>query len=138
MKLNEFEIQTRKYDMSQAEYAQGYYWRLAEPGILQLNNFTLGLTGEAGEVADILKKHLRDGNSLDRMHLIEECGDVLFYVARILDTIGSTLEEAMLKNQAKLEVRYPNGFTEEAGMNRDTVAERNAMEGINEDSKTSP
>lgn len=136
MSPKQFQEATRKFDMSQAEYAQNYYWRLAEPGLLQFNNFALGLTGEAGEVADILKKHLRDGKPIDRLHLIEELGDCLFYIARILDVFGASMEEAMEMNQRKLNVRYPSGFNEVAGRVRNTDEERKAMEGLNEETST--
>lgn len=47
----------------------------------QLCNGILGLIGEVGEVADIIKKHLFQGAPLNKEHLAEELGDVLWYVA---------------------------------------------------------
>jgi len=46
----------------------------------------LGLNGEAGEVSEIIKKHLLHGKDLDKDHLIDELGDVLWYYALMLDT----------------------------------------------------
>ena len=40
---------------------------------------TLGLVGEAGEFAEKIKKHIRDGNEISQLELVKELGDVLFY-----------------------------------------------------------
>lgn len=70
----------------------------------------LGLAGEGGEVADILKKHVFHGKALDTAHLFEEVGDVLWYLDRLCWLMGWTLEEVMQANVAKLRKRYPGGF----------------------------
>lgn len=75
--------------------------------------FALGLNGEAGEVAEIIKKEVLHGRAPDRAHLIEELGDVLWYLARLADEDGITMAEVIAANQGKLEARYPNGFTRE-------------------------
>ena len=71
----------------------------------------LGLTGEAGEVADIIKKHLAGAKELDLNHLKEELGDVLWYIAEACDCFGFTLEDVALNNIEKLKKRHPNGFS---------------------------
>ena len=78
----------------------------------------LGLTGEAGEVADHLKKHLYQGHALDEQELKQELGDVLWYVALLLDTTGLTLTEILDANIEKLTLRYPDGFSTEASRGR--------------------
>jgi NTP pyrophosphatase (non-canonical NTP hydrolase) len=72
----------------------------------------LGLSGEVGEVTDMLKKFLyhRNGKPLDIAHLRDELGDVLWYFVVLLDTVGLTLEEVMAANIEKLEQRHPHGF----------------------------
>ena len=70
----------------------------------------LGLTGEAGEVADTIKKVLYQGHELDRAHLVQELGDVLWYVMLACNAVGCTLENVMQGNVAKLHARYPDGF----------------------------
>lgn len=72
--------------------------------------YGLGITGEAGEVADEIKKLLFHGKPLDVKILLAECGDVLWYIDRILLSIGYTIEEALLANDAKLADRYPGGW----------------------------
>lgn len=89
----------------------------------QLATFALGVEGEAGEVADLVKKHIGHGHPLDVEKLKLELGDVLWYVAGLASVIGVTLSEVATANIAKLEKRYPNGFSTEASMNRaDVVA----------------
>ena len=64
-----------------------------------------GLTGEAGEVMEHLKKFIRDGR-LDKEALKLELGDVLFYLTRTAQWAGFSLEEIAQGNIDKLEARY--------------------------------
>ena len=63
----------------------------------RLNNFGLGLAGEAGEVADLLKEHLHRGQPLDRDKLCRELGDVIWYLAATASTAGFTLSEVAVE-----------------------------------------
>ena len=83
-----------------------------------LTNAALGLTGEAGEVAEIVKKAMFQGHSLNRDKIAEELGDVMFYVAYMADTIGMTLDQIMSQNVAKRRNRYPDGFSVQKSVNR--------------------
>ena len=79
--------------------------------ILELDDLkALGLCGEAGEVAEQVKKHFFHGHELDKRHMIEELGDVAWYLAVLCDAIGSDLDTVMEENLKKLEQRYPEGF----------------------------
>jgi len=78
----------------------------------------LGLVGETGECADLVKKHLFHGHPLDKDKLAKELGDVLWYVAIMANSIGLGLDEIGDRNIAKLRARYPEGFSEEASRNR--------------------
>jgi NTP pyrophosphatase (non-canonical NTP hydrolase) len=78
----------------------------------------LGVAGEAGECADLVKKHAFHGHPLDKDKLTKELGDVLWYVSQLAGAIGVTLDEVAEKNIAKLKARYPEGFTPEASLNR--------------------
>jgi NTP pyrophosphatase (non-canonical NTP hydrolase) len=79
----------------------------------------LGLAGESGEVADKVKKILRDaGGKLDvdrRAALAAELGDVLWYVAMACDELGLTLEMVAEGNVAKLRSRKARGVIGGAG-----------------------
>lgn len=78
----------------------------------------MGLSGEAGEVVDLLKKYIFHGHKFVKEDLVNELGDVLWYVALICDSLGVPMEEVMKKNIKKLKERYPEGFTEKASINR--------------------
>ena len=89
----------------------------------QLSNMALGLAGEAGETADMLKKHLFHGKPLDVDEVIKELGDVLWYVAGMATAIGASLDDVAQRNVDKLRRRYPDGFSAEASATRaDVVA----------------
>lgn len=68
------------------------------------------ICGEAGEVAEQVKKHFFHGHELDKRHMIEELGDVAWYLAVLCNAIGSDLDTVMEENLKKLEQRYPEGF----------------------------
>lgn len=83
--------------------------------------FGLGVAGEAGEVADLIKKHVGHGHELNVEKLRLELGDVLWYVAALAQVIGVSLSEVAEANLQKLEARYPNGFSTEASIARKDV-----------------
>jgi NTP pyrophosphatase (non-canonical NTP hydrolase) len=81
-------------------------------------NGLMGLNGEAGECIDILKKYFFQGHELDKGKLIDELGDVLWYIAETCEGIGVTMEEVAIRNIEKLKKRYPNGFETERSVKR--------------------
>ena len=81
-------------------------------------NGVMGLNGEAGECIDILKKYFFQGHDLDADKLIDELGDVLWYIAETCTGIGVTMEEVAIRNIEKLRKRYPHGFETERSINR--------------------
>ena len=85
----------------------------------KIENGILGLSGESGECADIVKKCLFQGHELDREKLIEELGDVLWYCAELAAGLGVGLEEVAQRNIDKLRRRYPDGFDPERSVHRD-------------------
>lgn len=85
----------------------------------QMLNAALGLAGEGGEVADLVKKHNFQGHSLTASQVENELGDVLFYVARMADLWDLDLAGIMQANIDKLQARYPNGFDESRSRNRE-------------------
>ncbi len=79
----------------------------------------LGLSGEVGELTDIIKKWVFHEKPLDEVHAQKELGDVLWYAALICESFGWTMEDVMNRNIEKLKSRYPNGFTPERANNRE-------------------
>lgn len=67
----------------------------------------VGLTGEIGEIAEPIKKHLFHGKTLDREALLQEVGDVLWYLEALASDLGSSLGEVARENIAKLRLRHP-------------------------------
>lgn len=78
----------------------------------------LGLSGESGEVTDLIKKWKFHGHELDLDKVQKELGDVMWYIAILVDTLGLNFETVLLKNVKKLKERYPDGFSSEKSINR--------------------
>ncbi|MCU5395288.1 nucleoside triphosphate pyrophosphohydrolase family protein [Bacillus toyonensis] len=95
----------------------------------RVSNAALGLTGEAGEVADIVKKAIYHGHGFQPLHclgeedgntykLALELGDIMYYVSIMAHELGYTLQDIAEMNIAKLAKRYPDGFSREASQAR--------------------
>ena len=84
-----------------------------------LLNAALGLCGESGEVADLVKKHSFQGHDLDFEHIAKELGDISWYLAVGAYAIGLDLESIFRMNIEKLEARYPDGFSTDRSLHRD-------------------
>ena len=78
----------------------------------------LGLAGEAGEVADTIKKAVFHRHALDSGELVKELGDVLWYVAALCTKLDVSLSDVMEGNIAKLHKRYPAGYSSAASIAR--------------------
>lgn len=78
----------------------------------------LGISGEAGEIAELVKKSNFQGHELDPERVKEEVGDLLWYLAELADFIGFDLSDAAAANIEKLKKRYPDGFSAEASRKR--------------------
>jgi len=81
----------------------------------------LGLSAEAGEFGDLVKKCLFQGKELNKENrelMIKELGDVMWYLAQGCMALGVTIDEVLWANIDKLEKRYPNGFEVARSENR--------------------
>ena len=83
-----------------------------------LINGVMGLCGESGEVIDLVKKHLHQGHELNKEKIIDELGDVCWYIAEIANVLDVPFEEVLSRNIEKLKKRFPNGFEVEKSINR--------------------
>lgn len=83
---------------------------------------TLGLVGEAGEVAEKIKKIIRDKESkiseADKQELIKEMGDVLWYLQALSDSLSVPFSEVAEVNLSKIHSRKSRGVTRGSGDNR--------------------
>lgn len=106
------------------------YQRLAARTLIDRPDFTIsdtefmavwdaiGLAGEAGEVAEHIKKGVFHRHGIDLPKLEKELGDTLWYAAALCTTLGLDLSAIMQANIEKLKVRYPNGYSSEDSLQR--------------------
>lgn len=90
----------------------------AEGKVEPLLNAILGLVGEIGELADAVKKWRYQRHYLTEEQIMDELGDVVFYVFLAMHACETNLDMIMHMNVNKLNERYPNGFDSERSMNR--------------------
>ena len=86
----------------------------------------LGIATEAAELAEIIRMPSPEG--VDTTNLLEELGDVMWYIALVARDNDWTFEDIMETNMAKLRKRFPDKFTQEAALNRDLDVERDILE----------
>jgi NTP pyrophosphatase (non-canonical NTP hydrolase) len=92
-----------------------------KPDIGEILNASLGLSGEVGELNDMIKKWIFHEKELDVEHVEKEIGDICWYIAMICESFGFAMDEVLQMNIEKLKARYPDGF--------DTVRANNRSEG---------
>ena len=102
----EYQKQAIEFDTERFAIGQEAKWR----GFVEK---ALGLTGEAGEVAEIIKKSIRDQNMNltedDKEAIKLELGDVLWYLSAVSFYLGVSLEEVAKSNLEKLNSRKTRG-----------------------------
>lgn len=89
-----------------------------EPYETAVVHYALGIAGECGEVVDLIKKTVRYGKPLSKVELCHELGDIFWYVTRLCELHGFTIEDALAANIVKLKRRYPNGYSNNAAITR--------------------
>lgn len=78
----------------------------------------MGICGEAGELLDAIKKSAIYRKQLDRENVIEELGDMEFYMEGLRQGLGITREETLVQNIKKLTRRYGDKYSDDAAKNR--------------------
>ena len=101
-----------------AAYSQWVEGKILTKGQARQIENTLGLVGEAGELAEKLKKSIRDYSSFDKEGSLKELGDVLFYVAALANFYGGSLQTIAEMNIKKLDDRQLRGVLQGSGDNR--------------------
>jgi NTP pyrophosphatase (non-canonical NTP hydrolase) len=101
---------------------------LCKPGAAILKDLTakdahllhmaVGIAGEAGELADALKKPTIYRRPIDLTNVVEELGDLEFFMEGIRQALGITREQTLLANINKLSMRYEAGYSDEAAQAR--------------------
>ena len=98
-------------------YSQFVEDKMITKGRERLIENALGLTGEAGEVSEKIKKLFRD-NRIDDDAVLKELGDVLFYTVALSNIFGGSLIKIIELNMEKLNERVKNGTLQGSGDNR--------------------
>lgn len=78
----------------------------------------LGISGEAGEVIDLVKKSIYYNKELDLIKVTEELGDLMFYIVNLASSLGISMHDVLIQNVEKLEKRFPNGFSKKEAIER--------------------
>ena len=81
-------------------------------------HMAVGVSGEAGELLDAIKKFVVYNKLLDRENVVEELGDIEFYMEGLRQGLNITREETITANIAKLGVRYAGGYSDKAAHER--------------------
>ena len=98
-------------------YSQFVEDKMLTKGRERLIENALGLTGEAGEVSEKIKKLFRD-KRIDDDAVLKELGDVLFYTVALSNIFGGSLIKIIKLNMEKLNDRVKNGTLQGSGDNR--------------------
>jgi len=112
------------YEMFQSSSdEQDAYSKWVEEKILtygdeRLVENTLGLVGEAGEVAEKIKKLIRDSSRFNNEEILKELGDVVFYATALANIYGNGLQQVLELNMKKLDDRQKRGKLKGSGDNR--------------------
>lgn len=90
-----------------------------KPKKAHLIHMTMGISGESGELLDAIKKHTIYGKPLDIANVIEELGDLEFYMEGLREALGISREETLEQNIKKLSKRYDGWkYSDEAAIKR--------------------
>lgn len=108
MNFNEYQEAARRTSGVTSKYLTQHSVQMA----------ALGLSGEVGELNDHIKKAYYHGHPLSLAKIVEEVGDILWYIAEMCSANGLELEDIAIENVEKLKRRYPEGFSSEASKNR--------------------
>ena len=88
------------------------------PSQCELLHAAIGIAGEAGELLDAVRKHVFDGQPLDRENVIEELGDLCFYLEAACQAIKMKRADIEERNMAKLFERYKDGYSDQQAQER--------------------
>jgi NTP pyrophosphatase (non-canonical NTP hydrolase) len=108
----------RRVRLNIEEYSNWVEGKIITEGQERLVENTLGLVGEAGEVAEKVKKMIRDGRKVAPMDIIKELGDVVFYCTALANHVGYDLRTVVDINVVKLDDRQKRGVIKGNGDNR--------------------
>lgn len=102
--------------------------RTINPNADPMMNSLLGIAGESGEICDYMKKVLYHDKPFDKLSLVSEVGDLLWYINQLLFSMDIEWSDVFEGNIKKLSQRYPDlTFSAVRANNKDVGAEMEAM-----------
>lgn len=110
--------ETKKSSNPMKDYSEWVEDKILTEGQTRLVENTLGLVGESGEVAEKIKKMLRDNTRYTATDIIKELGDIVFYATALANYYGGDLSVVMAMNVKKLDDREIRGKLQGSGDNR--------------------
>ncbi len=123
----ESKLSTAKKRLNELDF-EYFVSRLAKPGEDILESMTaddahklhmaVGIAGEAGELLDAIKKGVIYNKPFDEPNIIEELGDLEFYMEGLRQAFGLTREAVIQHNVEKLSIRYEHGYSDTAAQTR--------------------
>lgn len=90
-------------------YVMHGFMENATHGPMDLMHALIGMSGELGEVQEAVKKHIFHGKEYDRIKLVEEFGDFIWYSTAFMSLMGISLIDVLVANKTKLDQRYKDG-----------------------------
>lgn len=112
MNAAEYQILTARTDLTHREYYFQAMFDMDGTEVASMH-YALGITTEAGEVADLVKKAVFYNKTFNTEQLTLELGDVLWYISRMASLYGLDLGDIMEQNILKLRARFPDKFSGE-------------------------
>lgn len=107
-----------QYSQTLLDYSKWVEGKMLTTGHDRLVENTLGLVGEAGEVAEKIKKKIRDNNKITSDEIVKELGDVLFYTTALANYYNGSLKMLIKMNVEKLDGREARGTLKGSGDDR--------------------
>lgn len=114
-----------RHDITETEYEAFVGSKVKSPSDIVLTlaqknlmHAALGVAGEAGEIVGAIKSHTIYGKPLDMENVIEELGDMEFYLQQLRTALNLTWFDCVSTNMAKLDVRYKDGYSDAAAVAR--------------------
>ncbi len=117
----------------ETEPGQDLYEESRDALDMRLLHAVIGIATEAGELLDVVKKSVFYGTELDNRNLIGELGDIMWYVAILLDCTGIDLRDVLDANLNKLSIRHGHSFRPSNDTERNELAEGKAFDPYDND-----
>lgn len=114
-----YEVKTEEKPKQPETITPDYYQKLCRrtqneslTNFEKTNHALFGLASETGEIHSLFQ-HMYQGKSVDKDKVVDECGDLCWFLCELLDTFHVDFSDVLKYNIDKLKKRFPNGFDAE-------------------------